>query len=78
MNSYEKGKRWGYAVFKRNCEFYGEVGIGKSDKASITCSKYLETNRRRGKKLSKADRDFYAGAVEGFQEFYTKNIFKHK
>lgn len=78
MNNFEKGKRWDYSVFKRNCEFYGEVGIAKSDKASLTCKEYLESNKRQGKKLTKDDREFYAGAVKGFEEFYYKNIFERK
>lgn len=72
MNSYEKGKRWGYAIFKKNCEDYGQIGIAKSDKASRTCAKYLRDMKRQGKTLNKDEKDFYKGAVDGFQSFYNK------
>ncbi len=72
MNSYEKGKRWGYAIFKKNCDDYGKVGIAMSDKASRTCSKYVRENKREGKFLSKEQQRFFQGAVRGFQNFYDK------
>ena len=52
--SYEKGKRWGYAIFRQNVDDFGELGIAKSDKASRTCSKYLKENKRKGKALTKS------------------------
>lgn len=72
MNSYEKGKRWGYSILAKNCDDYGKVGIAKSDKASRTCAKYIRDNKRQGKSLTSAQKDFYKGAVVGFQDFYNK------
>ncbi len=28
---YSKGKRWGFAIFRKNVELYGKVGVAKSD-----------------------------------------------
>ncbi len=72
MNSYEKGKRWGYAIFKKNCEDYGQIGIAKSDKASQTCAYYARDMKRQGKNLTKDEKDFYKGAADGFQSYYNK------
>ncbi len=71
-NSYLKGKRWGYAVFRESFKDYGELGIAKMDKASRTCSKYLKDSKRNGKALTKEDKNFYKGAIDGMQEFYNK------
>lgn len=70
--SYEKGKRWGYAIFRQNVDDFGELGIAKSDKASRTCSKYLKENKRKGKSLTKSEKNFFKGVVDGMQEFYNK------
>ena len=72
MNSYEKGKRWGYSKKKKNCDDYGKIGIAKSDKASRTCAKYIRENKRQGKSLTSSQKDFYKGAVVGFQDFYNR------
>lgn len=74
MNSYQKGKRWGYAVFRSQVDTYGaNLGTAKSDKACSTCLKYAE-NGKKDKALTKEERDFYRGAAKGFQEYYNKNI----
>ena len=38
---YRKGKRWGFAIFRKNVELYGKVGVAKSEKASMTCDKIV-------------------------------------
>lgn len=72
MNSFEKGKRWGYSIFEKNCDDFGKVGVAKSDKASRTCAKYVRDNKRQGKTLSPSQKEFFKGAVVGFQNFYNK------
>lgn len=72
--NYEKGKRWGFAIFKKNYETFGEAGIKMSDKASLTCDKIIRSKKRNGKKLEKKHIDFYKGATKGFLEFYNKKI----
>ncbi len=71
---FEKGKCWGFAIFKKNYETFGETGIKMSDKASLTCDKIIRSQKRNGKKLEKKDIDFYKGATKGFLEFYNKKI----
>lgn len=70
---YERGKIWARKVFKDNLE-YGEIGVRKSDKASITCGKYAnDTNCKKtstGKKLNTSMRNFYKGAADGFLQAY--------
>ncbi len=78
MNDYEKGRRWGFAIFRNKVKVYGEYGIRQCDKASMICEKYLKDGRRKNKKLTKKEREFYKGAVDGFQEFYNKRILKIK
>lgn len=77
---YDKGKRWGFSIFKKNYETFGEIGIKMSDKASLTCDKIIRSQKRNGKKLEKKDIDFYKGATKGFLDFYNKEImgFKEK
>lgn len=72
--TFEKGRRWGFAIFKKNYEILGERGIRVSHKAGITCNKIACSEKRNGKKLDKNDVDFYKGATNGFLEFYNKKI----
>ena len=74
LKDYRKGKRWGFAIFRKNVELYGKVGVVKSDKASMTCDKIVKSKKRKGKNLTKSQLDFYKGAVSGFLEFYNKKI----
>lgn len=80
MNSYKKGKRWAWRIFRKNLNVYGEVGVRKSDKASVTCSKYANNKKinktSQGKVLNKDLRSFYKGAADGFLEAY--NSFSKK
>lgn len=73
MDSYTKGKRWGFAVFRKQVQIYGsEVATAKCDKACMTCAKYVKTGRKDNKPLTKQEKAFYRGAASGFQEFYNK------
>ncbi len=74
MNSYNKGRRWAWAVFNSAVSNYGELGIRKCDKASRTCNKIAQSGKKNGKRLLKSDLAFYRGAVVGFQEYYNKKI----
>ena len=69
--SYEKGKRWGYAIFRQNVDDFGELGIAKSDKASRTCSKYLKENKRQGKALQNPKRIFSRVLLTECKSFIT-------
>ena len=40
FSPYERGKRWGYAIFKSNLELFGKRGLGKSDATAMTCGRY--------------------------------------
>ena len=40
LSPYERGKRWGYAIFKSNLELFGKPGLGKSDATAMTCGRY--------------------------------------
>ena len=46
LSPYERGKRWGYAIFKSNLELFGKRGLGKSDATAIVI--YLECKARYG------------------------------
>lgn len=74
LTNFEKGRRWSYSVFRRNVNEFGELGVRKSDKACFTCGKIVKTQKRQGKRITKNQRDFYKGAVNGFMEFYNKEI----
>lgn len=75
MTKYEKGKRWGWAIFKKNIDSDGKnIGCAKSDKAYDTCNQYAHKGKKNGKQLSEADKDFYRGACDGFQEYYNKHF----
>ncbi len=80
MNSYKKGKRWACRIFEKNLNIYGEVGIRKSDKAFVTCSKYANDKKikktSQGKVLNKDLRSFYKGAADGLLEAHN-SFFKN-
>ena len=40
ITPYERGKRWGFAIFKSNLELFGKRGLDKSDAAARTCGRY--------------------------------------
>ena len=47
---YERGKRWGFAIFKSNLELFGKRGLDKSDAAARTCGRYArDTSIKRTK-----------------------------
>jgi len=73
MCAYAKGKRFGFAVFRNQVEVNGKAGVAKADKACMTCNKYARTGRKNGRRLSKDERSFYRGAVDGFLEFARKH-----
>lgn len=76
---YEKGKRWGFAIFKSNLELYGRAGVRKSDATLTTCRKYERnkkiTKTKTGKLLTPASRDAYRGIADGLLEAYGKFMY---
>lgn len=75
-NAYQKGKRWGFAVFGKNVSLFGRSdGAAISDKACDTCTKYSKTGFGKGRKpLTKEERAFYRGAAHGFIDYYRKKF----
>lgn len=75
-NDYERGKRWGHAIFKSNLELYGKDGVHKSDKAHTTCRNYERnknlTRTRSGKRLDSRTRSAYRGIADGLLEAFEK------
>lgn len=75
-NNYEKGKQWGFRTILKSYEEEGEKGIGRCDKAALTCSKYATDKTvkttKNGKKLTKSMRDYYRGIADGMLEGYNK------
>ena len=76
---YEKGKRWGHAIFKSNLDLYGRAGVGKSDAAHTTCRKYERDKRltrtKSGERLTQDKRDAYRGIADGLLEAYSKFMY---
>ena len=72
---YEKGKRWGHAIFNANLA-QGKTGIQKSDAAAQTARKYARDKSiqktKTGKQLDPAMRMLYAGVHDGFFEAFQK------
>ena len=73
---YERGKRWGFAIFKSNLEIYGKRGLDKSDAAARTCGRYAhDTSIKRtksGKYLDSTTRSAYKGIQDGIYEAWRK------
>ena len=76
ISPYERGKRWGYAIFKSNLELFGKRGLDKSDAAATTCGKYARDTRikrtKSGKHLDSATRSAYRGIQDGIYEAWGK------
>ena len=74
--SYEKGKRWGFAIFKSNVELYGSRGLDKSDAAAQTCRRYATDSSikrtKSGKVLDREKRAAYKGIYDGIYEAWEK------
>ena len=70
--SYESGKRWGFAVFNSNVELFGRDGMRKSDAVYSTCRKYeLDKSIKKtksGKILDDKTRSAYKGIADGIAE----------
>ncbi len=76
FSPYERGKRWGFAIFKSNLELFGKRGLDKSDAAARTCGKYARDTRikktKSGKILDSATRSAYRGIQDGIYEAWRK------
>lgn len=74
--SYERGKRWGHAIFKSNLELFGKQGLHKSDAAMTTCSRYARDKSlkktKKGKLLDERNRSGYRGIADGIYEAWRK------
>ena len=74
--SYERGKRWGFAIFKSNLELFGKRGLDKSDAAALTCGRYARDTSikktKSGKYLDSATRSAYRGIHDGIYDAWRK------
>ena len=74
--SYERGKRWGHAIFKSNLELFGKQGLHKSDAVMTTCSRYARDKSlkktKNGKLLDERNRSGYRGIADGIYEAWRK------
>ena len=72
ISPYERGKRWGFAIFKSNLELFGKRGLDKSDAAATTCGRYARDasikKTKSGKHLDSATRSAYRGIQDGIYE----------
>ena len=73
---YERGKRWGFAIFKSNLELFGKRGLDKSDATATTCGRYARDESikitKSGKKLDASTRAAYRGIRDGIYEAWRK------
>ena len=76
MTPYERGKRWGYAIFKSNLDLFGKRGLDKSDAAAMTCGRYARDygikKTKSGKYLDAGTRSAYRGIRDGIYEAWRK------
>ena len=76
ISPYERGKRWGFAIFKSNLELYGKRGLDKSDAAATTCGRYARDHSiqktKSGTKLDPSTRSAYRGIRDGIYEAWRK------
>ena len=79
---YDRGKRWGFAIFKSNLELFGKRGLDKSDAAATTCGRYARDTRikktKSGKYLDSATRSAYQGIQDGIYEAWRKEENKNR
>lgn len=71
-NSYNRGRKWGFAVMRAATE----TSIGSVmgvDKAMHTCSNYARSGVKKGKKLSDVERSGYQGVADGIYDFVKKH-----
>ena len=79
---YERGKRWGFAIFKSNIDLFGKRGLDKSDAAARTCGRYARDTSikktKSGKFLDAATRSAYRGIQDGIYEAWRKEESKRR
>ncbi|MBE6645536.1 MAG: hypothetical protein E7612_09230 [Ruminococcaceae bacterium] len=72
--NYQKGRRWGLAIFNSNLKIFGKRGIEKSDAAHTTCRKYANdmkiTKTKSGRYLDYKTRMAYRGVADGLLQGY--------
>ena len=76
LSLYERGKRWGYAIFNSNLQLFGKLGLRKSDATAFTCGRYARDTRiirtKSGKYLDNSTRSAYRGIQDGIYEAWRK------
>ena len=76
ISPYERGKRWGYALFRSNIELFGKRGLDKSDATAMTCARYARDKNlhktKSGKILDVHTRQAYRGIHDGIYEAWRK------
>ena len=74
FKSYNKGKRWGHAIFSANGD--SKSGLMKSDAAMATVKRYARDpsvkKTKTGKVLTPELRQVYQGVYDGFYEAFSK------
>ena len=82
ISPYERGKRWGFAIFKSNLELFGKRGLDKSDAAARTCGRYARDmsikKTKSGKILDAATRSAYRGIQDGIYDAWRKEDNKRR
>lgn len=75
---YQRGRRWGLAIFNSNVKLFGKRGIEKSDAAHTTCRKYANdtkiTKTKSGRHLDYKTRMAYKGVADGLLQGYNNYI----
>ena len=75
-SSYERGKRWGYALFHSNLRMFGKSGLSLSDKTALTCRRYARDpsikKTKSGKVLDADTRRAYQGITDGIYAAWRK------
>lgn len=74
FKSYNKGKRWGHAIFRANGN--SKTGLMKSDAAMATVKRYARDKSvkktKSGSILTPELRQVYQGVYDGFFEAFSK------
>ena len=76
-SDYERGKRWGWWIFRKNLQTYGSRdGVKISDSAFTTSQRYQRDSRLKkikdGRTLTASLREMYRGIADGLFEAHER------